>query len=68
MLSTMQGGLAYCVAKAAMEELGRQMEYLYPVTVHMPRISRVDTDQTVGPVVLSAVPALTVALEHLRLL
>lgn len=66
MLDASRGGTAYCIAKAAMEELGLHLPSLLPVTVHMPRLGKVDTDQTAGLIELKSASPLAVALEHLR--
>jgi len=68
MLAPPRGGTVYCIAKAAMEELGHHLPSLLPVTIHMPRIGRVDTDQTAGLIELRSAARLAVALEHLHLL
>lgn len=58
------GSAAYAIAKAAMEELGRRLPA--HVSVAMPRLGRVATDQTAGLIQLAAAPALDVALAALR--
>lgn len=66
MLDRAQGGAAYCIAKAAMEELCRHLPQMLPVTVHAPRLGRIDTDQTTGLIALPASPALPVVIEQLQ--
>jgi NAD(P)-dependent dehydrogenase (short-subunit alcohol dehydrogenase family) len=69
MLDAPAGGAAYCAAKAAMEELCRHLPALLPaaaVTVHAPRLGRVDTDQTASLIALPPAPALDAAVSHLR--
>jgi len=65
MLDAPAGGAAYCAAKASMEELCRHLPALLPVTVHAPRLGRVDTDQTAGLISVASPAPLEVALEHL---
>ena len=65
MLETSEGA-AYCVAKAAMEELCRHLPTFLPVTVHAPRIGRVHTDQTIGLIQRTTASALETALEALQ--
>lgn len=66
MLDRPMGGAAYCVAKAAMEELCRHLPAHFPgLSVTCPRLGRVDTDQTTGLIVLPAAPALPVVIEAL---
>lgn len=65
MLDAPTGGTAYCVAKAAMEELCRHLPRLLPVRIHVPRIGRIDTDQTAGLVALRPAPPLDVAVAQL---
>jgi NAD(P)-dependent dehydrogenase (short-subunit alcohol dehydrogenase family) len=64
------GGAAYRIAKAAMEELCHHLPALLPaaaaVTVHAPRLGRVDTDQTASLISLPPAPALDAAVSHLR--
>ncbi len=68
MLDAPSGGAAYCAAKAAMEELCRHLPSLLPVTIHTPRLGRVDTDQTLGLIQLPAASTLDVAVDQLRLM
>jgi acyl dehydratase len=60
------GSAAYCMAKAAMEELCRRLPKMMPVRVRVPRLPRIATDQTTGLVQLPAASALEVALAELR--
>jgi hypothetical protein len=66
MLDGSGAGIAYCVAKAAMEELCRQLPSILPVVVHAPRLGRIDTDQTMGLIRVPAAPALATVIEQLR--
>jgi hypothetical protein len=66
MLDAISGGTAYCVAKAAMEELCRRLPEMFRVTVHAPRLGRIDTDQTAGLIVLPPAPALPIVIEQLQ--
>ena len=66
MLDAPVAGASYCIPKAAMEELCRHLPLLFPVTVHSPRLGRVETDQTASLVQISGVSALEVALEQLK--
>src|SRR5262249_25188862 len=65
MLDAPTGGAAYCVAKAAMEELCRHLPSQFPVTVHAPRLGRVETDQTRGLIRIASRSPLSIAIEHL---
>jgi len=60
------GSAAYCMAKAAMEELCRRLPKMMPVRVRVPRLPRIATDQTAGLMQLAAAPALDIALAELR--
>ena len=60
------GSAAYCMAKAAMEELCRRLPKMMPVRVRAPRLPRIATDQTAGLMQLPAAPALEIALAELR--
>jgi NAD(P)-dependent dehydrogenase (short-subunit alcohol dehydrogenase family) len=66
LLSDGDGSAAYCMAKAAMEELCRRLPKMMPVRVRTPRLPRIATDQTAGLTQLPAAPALDVALAELR--
>jgi NAD(P)-dependent dehydrogenase (short-subunit alcohol dehydrogenase family) len=66
MLDAPSGGVAYCAAKAAMEELCKHLPALLPVTVHAPRLGRVDTDQTASLIAQPPVSAIEIALEQVR--
>ncbi len=58
------GAAAYCLAKAAMEELRHHLPA--SVTLSTPRLPRIATDQTAALIAGSAANPLDVALEQLR--
>lgn len=60
-----RGTAAYTIAKAAMEELGRRLPELYPVTVSMPRLPRVATDQTASLIAIPCADPVEVAISQL---
>ena len=60
------GSTSYCIAKAAMEELGRHLPSIFPVQVAMPRLPRSATDQTASLIDASSEAPLTVAVAMLR--
>lgn len=60
------GAAAYCMAKAAMEELGRHLPRWLPVTVHTPRLPRAATDQTASLTATAAADPAELAVDHLR--
>ena len=62
---TERGTAAYTIAKAAMEELGRRLPELYPVSVSMPRLPRVATDQTASLIALPCADPVDVAISQL---
>ena len=66
LLDTPRGVAAYCAAKAAMEEMCRQLPALLPVAMHVPRLGRVATDQTAGLIRIPAASAVDVALAQLH--
>ena len=68
LLDAPRGLAAYCAAKAAMEELVRQLPALLPVTMFAPRLGRVGTDQTAALIRVAAATPVQVALDQLRLM
>ncbi len=60
-----RGTAAYTIAKAAMEELGRRLPELYPVTVSMPRLPRTATDQTASLIAIPCADPIEIALTQL---
>ena len=68
MLDRPERGSAYCVAKAAMEELCRHLPLEFPVDVHAPRLGRVATDQTATLLTVAAAAPLDIAMAELATL
>ncbi len=57
----------YCAAKAAGEEICRQLEHRFPAwRIHAPRLPRMLTDQTTGILPVKTEPAHVVILRELR--
>jgi NAD(P)-dependent dehydrogenase (short-subunit alcohol dehydrogenase family) len=61
-----RGAAPYCIAKAAMEELARQLPTLLPVRVVAPRLPRAATDQTAGLLESLVTDRAALAVEQLR--
>lgn len=67
-LNSGQGGLAYGVAKAAMEEACRYLvrENVPPLTMFAPRLPKTATDQTASLVASASADPITIAVQCLR--
>jgi len=64
-LSEGGGNAAYCMAKAAMEELCRRLPQMLPVQVRCPRLPRIATDQNASLIQVEVAPPLDIVVGEL---